>query len=166
MAGGGKDDAVQIHPLGHRVLAQREPSRVRDERLDDEGADNGQVSGHAGEAPHLVLLGEQREERVEHHEDEAVGALDVHVGEVTDADRDAVASWLGPQLGHHGLGRVDAVHLETPLEEGEGNAPGADPELEHRPRSRQVRQQLDGSRSVETVTLPLVIDVGSQVAIG
>lgn len=34
------------------------------------------IDRHVGEAPDLLVLGEQVEQRVEHHVDQAVGALD------------------------------------------------------------------------------------------
>ena len=101
------------------------------------------MRGRVREAAQLVLLGEQREERVEGDEDERVDALDGDVGEVAHRHRDRVAAGLLAELRDHRLGGVDAVHLEAALGEREREPAGADRELEHGAVAGELGEHLD-----------------------
>ena len=94
--------------------------------------------GDGGEAAGLVLRGRQAEERVEGHEDdgERAGRQVLGAGHVPDHDRDAVTAGLGTKAGDHGRRDVDAGDVEAGLGQRDGQATGADAELEHATAAR------------------------------
>jgi hypothetical protein len=57
--------------------------------------------GDVREAAHLLVLGEQVEQRVEDQVDERVAALDRNVREVADRDGEGVPARLRPEPVHH-----------------------------------------------------------------
>ena len=67
-------------------------------------------------------------------------------------------------------GRVDAVHLEPACGERQGQAAGADPELEHRAAARaratSAASRVGAGGHVGDVAVPVVVDVGEAVAVG
>jgi hypothetical protein len=100
------------------------------------------VLGDVAEAAHLILLRGEREQRVEHDEDEVEPSFDLDVREVTDLNVDAVATWLGAQLRHHLGRRIYPVDLETTLDEWQRHPPGPIANSRTRPSSAS-----DASRS-------------------
>lgn len=64
---------------------------IQPRSLDDEHAVAGQVLGHVAEAAHLLRLGQQREERIEHEVHQPEAPVDGDVGEVAEGHRQAVA---------------------------------------------------------------------------
>ena len=66
------------------------------------------------------------------------------VGEVADHDRDVAAARFRAELGDHGLGRIDAVHLDAPGDQGSAIRPLPIGELEHRAASGEPGQELHG----------------------
>jgi len=96
-----------------------------------------QVLGDVAEAVDLGVLGGQVHDRVEHQVGEPEGPLYLRRREVADAHPDPAHRGLRLQPGDHGGREVDPVHGHTSLAEGEGDAPGADTELERPAVARQ-----------------------------
>lgn len=130
--GSWRADVVQAL-LGERgALAVLEAGDVGKEELEKERAARGEAIGHPLEAAHLVFLGEEGEEGVEGHEHQLEAPLDFEPAEVAEGHGYVLAARLLPQLRHHRWGAVDAVDFEAALDQGEGQAPRADAELEDR----------------------------------
>ena len=144
------------------VLAVREPRRIGHERLDQEDAAGAEVLGDAREALHLLLLGGEHEEGVEHDEDQLERAVDSKVGEVADGHRNGVAARLGAQLRHHRLGGFDPVHVDALRGQGQGDPAGADAQLQSAAVARQPRQYLHGAGAGHHP----VVDLRDAVAVG
>lgn len=107
-----QDDVALVEPLRDRVVAPNvEPDAVdtnmldvyilvvakagqiaRDERFHDEEPVVSEVAGHVLEAADLALLGQEVEQRVEHYEDQPVGALDRLWGAETPSEIDKQAT--------------------------------------------------------------------------
>ena len=146
---------------GHEGLERRSSRRARGARRTRR------------EAPRLGGLGGEVEERVEGHEHHGEPGgrrrSSVELGHVADGHADRVAAGLGPQPVDHRRRRVDAVDLEAPLGQREGEAAGPDAELEHRPaaglRHQRATRSAQASTSV-SVAVPVVVDVGEAVAVG
>src|SRR5918994_3381385 len=112
--------------------------------LDHERAFAGEVGGDVLEAAHLVFLGQQVEERVEDDVDKAVCSRYRHIGEVTDGDRDPVATRLVTQLRDHLRRDVYSVHADPPTGERQRDPAGSYGEFQRGTTARQLLQERDG----------------------
>ncbi len=142
-----------------------EPTEVGDERLDHEDTTISQLRRHVTETAELILLREQREESVEGDEDEREAAVDLHVGKVADRHRHGVAVGLLSELRHHRAGRIDTVHVETPANQRQRDAPGADPQLQNATAAGELDQARDGWLRVDR-RIPRVVKLGHPISIG
>ena len=156
---------VRVQAVHLDALAAVESGEVGDEPLDREHAAVGEVLGDVREAPQLVVLGEQPEQRVEGDEDEREPALDPDVGEVAHRHGDAGAAGLLAQLSHHRLRGIDAVDIQTAGCQGQGEPAGADRELEHGAVAGERGDALDRGLGVQP-RVEAVVDVGDPVAVG
>jgi hypothetical protein len=130
------------------------------------------VGGGVAEAGDLRVLRDQVVDRVVDEVGDGERPVDAGRGEVADRDADRATAGLGPQPGHHGLGQVDAVHRNAALGQRQGDAAGADPELEGGAVARQpgeyVHDRRDGGR-VEHVVGGIVVagrDILPEVVLG
>ena len=121
---------------------------------------------HPLEAPQLVVLAEESEEGVEGHVDEPAGRLPGDVREVADGHVDPGPAGLGPQLRHHGVGGVDPEHGDPACSQREGEAAGADAELEGRAAAGELGQQVDRRLRLGGELVEVVVDVRDAVAVG
>ena len=101
-----------------------------------------EVSGSVAEALDLRVLRGQVRDGVEHQVGEAEGAVDPRAGHVADGDLDPVGARLGPQLVGHRRGQLDAGHRHAPTAQRQGQAPGADGQLERAARPGQVGEEV------------------------
>ena len=122
------------------------------------------MAGDVAKALHLLLLGQQGEEGVEHHVDQRIYSLDGHVGEVAHGHWHGVAAGLSPQLGHHRLRRVDAVNVDAPALQGQSDAARADAQLQSRAALRQLGQRGHGCLVIRCK--PLVVHAGDALSVG
>ena len=100
------------------------------------------------EALDLRVLGEEREERVEHDKDESEGTLHIDVGEVAHRQGDRIAASFGVQLPKHRFGGIDAVNLDTSCRERQRDSSSTDSELEDRGGPSEFGQCLDGRQGI------------------
>jgi hypothetical protein len=86
-------------------------------------------------------------------------------GEVADGHGDVLAARLGPELGDHGRRQVDAVHPHAPAAERDGDAAGADAQLERGASCSPLGQELDrgiDDRRVEQLRPPGLAGAGDR----
>ena len=159
-------NALELDVERADTLAPVEAGKIRDERLDDEDAAVGKDAGDVREAPHLVLLGEKPEQRVEDEIDERVRAIHADVREVAHRHADPVAARLRAEPRDHRFGRVDAVHLEPALEERQRDPARTDGELEHGATAGELDEERDSLGRVAWQRDGLVVDVRDSIAVG
>src|SRR5439155_15430749 len=82
-------------------------------------------------------------DRVEDEVDEPERPVDAGRREVADGHADRLRSRLPLQLLDHGGGQVDAVHRDAALAQGQGDAAGADAELQGGAVSGEVGKEVD-----------------------
>jgi hypothetical protein len=93
---------IDVDRLGVHILLVPQAIEIgRHECLDNKRAIVGEMGRDVLETAHLVVLGEEIEQGVEHDVDQVVAVRDRHVGEVTDGDRNLVAARLGAESGDH-----------------------------------------------------------------
>src|SRR5918996_6616196 len=122
--------------------------------------------GDIGEAPHLLVLCREIKECVEDDEHELEAALDVDVGEITHRDGDVVPARLGPKLGDHRLGGVNAGDVDAAVRERKGDASSPDREFEGRTAAAELRKQRDGCVDIEERSVQLVVDACDAITVG
>ena len=137
-------DVVVLEREHPTDLGRGHPPKLRYPQLDHEGAPGREVGGRVLEHGHLLILRGDVLDGVEHQEHEAEGAVDAGGGHVADRDRDGIRTRLGPQLGCHVRGQLDAMHLDPARAQREGDAARADRELEGASVPRQLGEQVDG----------------------
>ena len=125
--------------------------------FDDERSVVAEVRGDVLEAPHLVVLRQHVEERVEHDIDQPVRADRRRRRHVPQRHGDRIAAGLLTQLCDHRHGEVDAVDRHAGGRERQRDAAGADRELECRPcprgPARNATVASSSPRSTERVVL-------------
>jgi len=154
-------DPARVHPLPPVVAGH-----VREEGLDHERSTRGQPAGDVGEAPHLVLLSEQREECVEHEIDERVVAIHPDVCEVTHGDGDGFSSRLRAELRDHCLRGIYPVDRDPASSKRQGDAARPDGELQRGAVPRQPGEDVHDLVLVEELLVQLVVDAGDAIAVG
>ena len=97
--------------------------------------------GDVLEAAHLVVLGEQVEQRVEDDVDQPVVPATGDVGEVADRDRDRVAARLVAQPGDHRRRQVDAVDADARAPPAAGRSGPSRSPARARDRRRRARSR-------------------------
>ena len=121
---------------------------ARDEGFDDERPVVGEVRGHVLEAPHLIVLGQQIEQRVEHDEDQPVPVGHIDVGEVADRDRDLVATGLRREAWRPSPREMSMPSTRTPVAASGGAIrPVPTASSSTGTTARQSREELDGLAS-------------------
>src|SRR5271155_3237746 len=145
MASNVERDLVDADMLSIHVLIVSEPGQiVRNEGLHDEQSIIVEMVGDVLEAPHLVLLSQEVEQRVEHDEDQPVGSGHWHLSEVSHRDRELLASRLGPELGDHCRRKVDAVDPDPACGQRKCDASRANRELEGGTSPSELTQERNG----------------------
>ncbi|VVJ16261.1 Uncharacterised protein [Amycolatopsis camponoti] len=117
-----------------RVLPRREAAQFGNAQLDHEPAAGVQVPGRVAEALDLLVLGEQVPDRVEDQVDQRKAARSRGRRHVADDHREVR---LLPQSAEHRLGQFDAGDGHSLRGQRDGDASGADGELEHPPAAGQ-----------------------------
>jgi hypothetical protein len=157
-----ESDAVHLD-----ALIAVEARQVGYERLGDEDAVAGEVSGHVFKATDLLFLRLQAKERVENEVDERAPPLNRDIGEVTQRDGDARSARLRAKPRDHFFRGVDPADIDAAFGKGQGDAPGADGELEHGAGAGTFVQERDRCLRVEQDRRHiLVVDLGDVVAVG
>lgn len=100
--------------------------------------------GHVAEARHLVVLSRQRVDGVKDEIDQTETAVDVHVLEVPKDNAHIAAPFFSPQLGHHLLGGIDALNLESSFDQRKRDSAGSDRKLQDRAPTGSLRQEING----------------------
>ncbi len=95
------------------------------------------MSRDVAETSQLLLLGQQREEGVEHNEDQRERSLDRDVDEVPHRDTYRFSPSPGAQLGDHRLRGVDAVNFDASRREWERDSSSTYPQFESSPALRE-----------------------------
>ena len=161
-----EDDPVAAEKGRGSPLTPVESGRVRHEDLDHEGPVGAEVVGDCLEAVHLRVLRHEDEEGVEGDEDELKGPLGRYAREVSDGDRDVVASRFGSQLGRHCLRGIDAVDVDAAREEGQRHPSRTDAQLERSSAARQRRKKLRRVLGIRAWRVEHVVDGSDPVAVG
>ena len=117
---------------------------ARNADLDDERTAWVEMGSSVLEARDLGVLRRQVHDRVEDDVDEREASVDPRRCEVADRHRDLAAARLGAEFRDHVRREIDPVHGHTARREGQGDAAGANPELECRAITREVGQHVGG----------------------
>ena len=125
----------------HVLIVPQPVQEGRDIGLHHERAVARQVCSHVLKAAHLVLLGQQVEQRVEHHIDQTVPARHRYVSQVTDRHRKPIPARLRAQLLHHRRRQVDPVDAKATRRERQRDPARADAQLQGGTRPCQSRQE-------------------------
>ena len=127
---GGADPPIAVvqRRIGHKGFNYKSRTRF-------------QVDKNVAKTAQLVLLTEQREERIEHDVDQAIRALDRDVRKIARRHRNLCPTWFGAHLGDHRFGGIDTVYAHTVCGEWERHPSGADAQLERRAVARQLSQK-------------------------
>jgi hypothetical protein len=123
------------------------------------------MRGHAVEAAELFVLGEEREEGVEHGVDQREAPAQLEGGEVAHVDGDVGAAGLGPEFSQHCVRGVDSRDRDPLLPQWKCDSSRADSQLQGVATLGQALETVD-HRSERPVAVDPVVDAGDAVAVG
>ncbi len=138
---GVEADVVLPDVEGHGCLTGREAPDGGNPQLDDEPPARDEVARRVAEAGDLLLLSAQVPDAVpdQVHQRELPG----HRGGRHVADDDGDVAALAVQLIDHRLRQLDAGHRDATSVQRDGDAPGADRQLERRPVAGELGEEVD-----------------------
>uniref|UniRef100_A0A6J7PN93 Unannotated protein n=1 Tax=freshwater metagenome TaxID=449393 RepID=A0A6J7PN93_9ZZZZ len=135
------------------------------ERLDHEAPAGGEDSRHVAHHQRLPVGIAHTEKGVYRDENQPERAFRERICHVCDVTGDPVATRLCRQPIEHSRRSVERVHLEADLGEGDREAPGSRPELEHACAAGQRSESLHAGTGVRGRGVPVVVDLGHSLAV-